>query len=110
MPPTIHKILIHGSIIIKNTIFSIGQLLEEAQEASNKNYIRFRKSSRINTNMDIFSFLLVSSDSIITSLRSQHKKLHNKLPPQVIHLLNIKNSEVNCSDTSESEISCSDSE
>lgn len=72
MPPSIHNILIHGSLIIKNALVPIGQLSEEAQEASNKNYNRFRenhsrKSSRIHTNTDIFNFLLVSSDPLITS-------------------------------------------
>jgi hypothetical protein len=35
MPPSIHKILIYGSLIIKNALVPIGQLSEEAQEASN---------------------------------------------------------------------------
>lgn len=72
MPPGVHKILIHGSLIIKNALVPIGQLSEEAQKASNKNYNRFRehhsrKSSRIHTNTHLFNFLLVSSDPLITS-------------------------------------------
>ncbi|KAK4883251.1 hypothetical protein RN001_006570 [Aquatica leii] len=36
MPPTIHKVLIHGPIIIETALLPIGQLSEEAQEANNK--------------------------------------------------------------------------
>jgi hypothetical protein len=36
MPPTLHKILIHGSKIINNFDMPIGILSEEAQEATNK--------------------------------------------------------------------------
>jgi len=86
--------------------------LEEDQKASNKNYNRFRehhsrKSSRIHTNTDIFNFLLVSSDPLITSLRTQPKKSHTKLPPEAIHLLNIESSELNEIETSDNEISSS---
>lgn len=61
MPPSIHKILIHGSLIIKNALVPIGQLSEEAQEASNKNYNRFRenhsrKSSRIQIQIFLISY------------------------------------------------------
>lgn len=39
MTPTMHKILIHGAIIIKNALLPIGQLSEEAAEARNKHFI-----------------------------------------------------------------------
>ena len=115
MPPSIQKILIHGSLIIKNAFVPIWQLLEKAQVASNKNYNRFRehhsrKSSCIHTNTDIFNFLLVLSDPLITSLRTQPNKSHTKLPPEAIHLLNIESSELNEIETSDSEISSSYSE
>jgi len=62
MPQSTHTILIHGSLIIKNVLVPIGQLSEEAQEASNKNYNRFRehhsrKSSRI-MNSNLIKFLI----------------------------------------------------
>lgn len=38
------KILDHGREIIKQSIVPIGQLSEEAQEARNKDYRRFRKN------------------------------------------------------------------
>lgn len=36
MPVSVHKILVHGSDIIKFAMVPIGQLSEEAQEARNK--------------------------------------------------------------------------
>lgn len=58
MPVTLHKILYHGSEIIKSCILPIGQLSEEAQEATNKIIRRYRelftrKTSRIDTNTDL---------------------------------------------------------
>lgn len=52
----------------------------------------------------------MSSNRIITSLRSQPKISHTKLSPEVTNLLKIKSSEVKDSENSESEMSCSDSE
>ncbi|KAL4154239.1 hypothetical protein QTP88_002064 [Uroleucon formosanum] len=102
MPPSIHKILIRGSLIIKNALVPIGQLSEEAQEASNKNYNRFREHHSRKSSL--------SSDPLITSLRTQPNKSHTKLPPEAIHLLNIESSELNEIETSDSEISSSYSE
>jgi hypothetical protein len=92
-----------------------GKAKEVAQEASNKNYNRFRihhsrKSSHIYTNTHLFNFLLVSSDLLITSLRTQHNKSNTKLSPEAIHLLNIKSSELKEIKTNASEISISYSE
>ncbi|KAL4152899.1 hypothetical protein QTP88_000732 [Uroleucon formosanum] len=52
----------------------------------------------------------MSSDPLITSLRTQPNKSHTKLPPEAIHLLNIESSELNEIETSDSEISSSYSE
>lgn len=57
MPPSINKIQMHGSLVIQYALVPIGQLSEEAQEARNKDYIRYREhharqASRINTNTD----------------------------------------------------------
>ncbi|GBO35162.1 hypothetical protein AVEN_22426-1, partial [Araneus ventricosus] len=38
MSPTMHKILIHGPIVIENAILPIGQLSEEAAEARSKHF------------------------------------------------------------------------
>lgn len=78
MPPSVHQVLIHGSIVIKYALLPIGQLSEEAQESRNKDYLRYkehysRKSSRINTNSDLIHFLLISSDPRISSLSPPKK-------------------------------------
>lgn len=62
MPPNMHKILLHGSIVIKNALVPIELLSEEAQEACNKNNKNFRenhtrKTSRISTNTDLIHAL-----------------------------------------------------
>lgn len=75
MPPSVHTILIHGSLAIKYALVPTGQLSEEAQEARNKDLKRFRaqhtrKSSHIKTCEDLINMLLISSDPVITDLRS----------------------------------------
>lgn len=76
IPVSVHKILVHGSDIIKFALLPIGQLSEEAQEARNKDIKKYReyntrKNSRINTMQDLLNNLLVSSDPVISSLRKQ---------------------------------------
>ena len=44
MTPTMHKILIHGAIVIENALLPIGQLSEEAAEASNKYFRLYRQN------------------------------------------------------------------
>ena len=78
MPALVHKILLHGQEIIEQTIFRIGTLSEEAQEARNKEYKYFRtfntrKSSREATNEDIIHMLLISSDPFLSKLRPELK-------------------------------------
>lgn len=79
MPPTVHKILIQGSSIVKEAILPIGQLSEEALEARYKNIRRYRehhtrKISRMNTNEDLFKRLLLTFDPLISSLQKFSKK------------------------------------
>lgn len=79
MPPSVHKILIHGSVIIGSFVIPIGQLSEEAQEARNKDLKRYRenytrKTSRIDTNTDLFNRLLLSSDPKISGLQEDNRK------------------------------------
>jgi hypothetical protein len=44
MTPTMHKILVHGSSIIKHALLPIGQLSEEASEARNKHFHLYRQN------------------------------------------------------------------
>lgn len=78
MPPTVHKVLIHGADIMKAVFVPVGQLSEESQEASNK---YFKKARLFNSrtfnqaanNEDIFHHLLISSDPVISNLRKIEK-------------------------------------
>ncbi|KAJ4425734.1 hypothetical protein ANN_27930 [Periplaneta americana] len=92
MPPTIHKILIHGPEIIRHAIVPIGQLSEEAQEARNKEFTKYRegfsrKVSRTKTNEDVPNVLLISSDPIIFSLRKMPKKKATQFDKEVLDML-----------------------
>lgn len=74
MPATVHKILLHGAEIIKDALLPIGYLSEEAAEARNKDFRRYRefrsrKCNRKLTNTDILNNLLISSDPFISNLR-----------------------------------------
>jgi hypothetical protein len=69
--PTIHKMLMHGAIVIENALLPIGQLSEEAAEARNKYFCLYRqnlakKFSRVFCNLDVLNRLLLSSDPVIT--------------------------------------------
>lgn len=75
MSSTVHKLLIHGAdIIASNNIVPIGSLSEEASEARNKDFRKFRehhsrKKSRQTSNEDILNMLVLSSDPLITAQR-----------------------------------------
>lgn len=68
-----------GSVIIGSFVIPIGQLSEEAQEARNKNLKKYRenytrKTSRIDTNTDLFNRLLLSLDPKISGLQEFNQK------------------------------------
>ncbi|XP_025406345.1 uncharacterized protein LOC112680462, partial [Sipha flava] len=78
MPASVHKILIHGTDVIRSALLPIGQLSEEAQEARNKDFRNIRQNStrqinRILQNEDLGHMLLVSSDPYISSLKKTSK-------------------------------------
>lgn len=84
MPATVHKILVHSTEVIKAALLPIGQLSEEAQEARNKDCRRFReyntrKCSRVATNRDLLSMLIITSDPLINSLREIPQKKPEKI-------------------------------
>jgi hypothetical protein len=96
MPPTIHKLLDHGEIIVSTAILPLGLLSEEAQEARNKDCRYFRehntrKCSRLATNEDLFKRLLISSDPYITSLKKRQlpSKKYKPLSKDVLNLLKL---------------------
>jgi len=92
MPPTIHKVLMHGSEVIRSFFIPIGQLSEEALEAGNKEFRKIRlfharKTSREDNCRDIINHLLASSDPSITSHRILREKKHLELTEDAKTLL-----------------------
>lgn len=92
MPATVHKILVHSTEVIKAALLPIGQLSEEAQEARNKGCRRFReyntrKCSRVVTNRDLLSMLIITSDPLINSLREIPQKKKEKICAEVLKLI-----------------------
>ena len=75
MPQSLHKILIHGWQVVDEMVLPIGMVSEEALEARNKDFKKFReffsrKCSRLKTNEDLLRRFMCSSDPVISALRS----------------------------------------
>lgn len=92
MPSSIHKVLIHGCAIIEFFDLPIGQLSKEALEARHKEIRRIRlchtrKSSRINTNMDMIKTLLLTSDPELSSYRKTASKKAINFDNQILEYL-----------------------
>lgn len=92
MTPTLHKILVHSSTIIKYALLPIGQLSEEAAEARNKHYRSYRqnyarKFSRIQCNQDVLNRLLLTSDPYISCLRKRKPSKSQPFMSETIELL-----------------------
>jgi hypothetical protein len=88
MPCSLHKILIHGHLIINALDLPIGAYSEEAQESRNKDNKNYRlnhsfKGSRIQTFTDQINYLLLTSDPKISDLiiKGINKKKEIKLKP-----------------------------
>ncbi|XP_050530607.1 uncharacterized protein LOC126899604 [Daktulosphaira vitifoliae] len=99
MPSSVHKILIHGADVINAALLPIGQLSEEAAEANNKEYKKFRehhtrKNTRYNTNEDLIHMLLVASDPYLSSIRKLPKKPIRELTDDVMSLLILPDTEI----------------
>ena len=92
MPVSVHKILIHGSEVIKNFITPIGEMSEEAQEANNKN-IRYykehhtRKVSRKKSNEDLLKRLYLTSDPQLIYYNDVKPHKHKPLTPMMARLV-----------------------
>jgi hypothetical protein len=75
--------------IFSGTILFFGQLSKEAKESRNKDHRYFKRShsrkiSWSSTNEDVFSLLLVSSYSLISSMRKQTIKAIKTHLPQAL--------------------------
>ena len=92
MPVTVHKILIHGALVIENFLIPIGQLSEDVQESRHKEFRQFRldnsrKVSRTKANTDILHNLLISSDPLVTSLMPNKSNKLKTISQDIIFLL-----------------------
>lgn len=92
MPAFVHKLLLHGAIIVSASILPIGMLSEEAQETRNKDCrdmreFRTKKCSKIATIEDLFKRLLLSSDPVISSYKRSVNKKTDSFPQEVLELL-----------------------
>lgn len=108
MPVTVHKILYHGTEIIKSFLLPIGQLSEEAMKARNKHFRQYReqhtkKISRISNNEDLLHALLVSSDPFITSHMTEKPRKSNSLPFEITNLLSASTKNCDAISSSDSE-------
>lgn len=109
MPPSVHKVLIHGPSVVQKCILPIGRFSEEVLESSHKICKLYRKSfsrksSRTNTNEDIFKRLLLNSDPLISMSSSAKCAQNKKMPQEVLDLL----TEVDDLETVENSVSGSD--
>lgn len=94
MPASVHKILMHGSQAIEIALLPIGMLSEEAQEARNKDFRKFRerysrKTSRRDTMEDVFHSMLLSSDPVLSTMRPMPLKKDGSIKPAVLNLLEV---------------------
>lgn len=109
MPSSIHKILSHSKEIIETCVLPLGQLVEEAQEANNKEYswrnreYFSRKTSRINTNRDVLNRFLIVSDPLLSSKSTVQNRKRHALLSETIALLKAPNMGEETSSTEEDE-------
>ncbi|XP_075979633.1 uncharacterized protein LOC142978911 [Anticarsia gemmatalis] len=104
MSPTIHKILRHGAQVISSALLPIGQLSEEAAEARNKHFRDYRlnysrKFSRESCNLDVINRLLLTSDPLITGLRTESKKKSKPFHKETLDLLLSAEPTKSCTDS-----------
>ncbi|XP_017484189.1 PREDICTED: uncharacterized protein LOC108372867 [Rhagoletis zephyria] len=75
MPSSVHKVLVHGCDVIKYFDLPIGSLSEEALECSHKNIRKYRlnrsrKTGRLQSNTDLMTRLILSSDPLVAFKRN----------------------------------------
>lgn len=95
MTPTLHKILIHGSVIVREALLPIGMLSEEAQEARNKDFKSYReffarKTTRTDNITDIMNRLLISSDPFISLMRKFPVNDKKMFDSEVINMFEVE--------------------
>lgn len=118
---TVHKILIHGGEIIKNSVLPVGMLAEEASESKNKDYRMYRqyhsrKNSRMN-NLEDLNRTMDSTDPIASTMSIESRlrnEKHLNIPKAVQNLLaqviNVSDIDVELESDTEKESSDEDKE
>lgn len=81
IPPSVHKILIHGADIMETFQLPLGWYSEEALECNNKYFRKARSDhsrmlNRTKTNEDTFKHLLLSSDPYLAQFREDRAQKH----------------------------------
>lgn len=94
IPPSVHKVLLHGSDIMRKLVLPIGYFSEEAQESGNKIFKAARRyysrtCSRKSNNEDVLNYLLVSSDPIISINRLRKDKIIKELTIEAKNLIKL---------------------
>lgn len=92
MPPSVHKILLHGSIIIRHTLLPIGEMSEESQESRNRDIRRYRehhtrKIDHQKLNEDLLYRLILSSDPFLSDYFFKSKVKRKPLDAELCELL-----------------------
>jgi hypothetical protein len=93
IPPSLHRVLVHGKEIVEATPLPIGITSEEGAESNTKFARRFhenhtRKTSQEDTMSDLFHRMMDISDPIVVAMSPQPKAMPEKyLPPDMAELL-----------------------
>jgi hypothetical protein len=93
IPPSLHRVLVHGKEIVEATPLPIGITSEEGAESNTKFARRFhenhtRKTSQEDTMSDLFHRMMDISDPIVMAMSPQPKAMPEKyLPPDMAELL-----------------------
>ena len=91
IPPTLHKVLVHGKEIIKATPMPVGWTSEEGSKSNTKFAHRFhtnhtRKTSQEDTMSDLFNRLMDISDPVVVSYSKEKKKQQKFIPEDMAGL------------------------
>jgi hypothetical protein len=93
IPPSLHRVLVHGKEIVEATPLPIGMTSEEGAVSNTKFARRFlenhtRKTSQEDTISDLFHRMMDISDPIVVAMSPQPKAMPEKyLPPDMAELL-----------------------
>ena len=99
LPPTLHKILVHGREIIEACPLPIGLTSEESSESNNKFIRKYllhhtRKTSQLDTMTDLVHRLLAVSDPLLIAKSFKEKKEKSTpFTPEMTELLYIPENE-----------------